>query len=773
MTRWGRRLLGVALVLTLMTAAGFGLVVALLDPEDLKPRIAAAVEHVTGRALVLRGPVRIGRSLWPTIEVEDASLANLPGGSRPDMARVERVEARLSLPALLRRRLDVTSLTLVGPNILFEFVDGRPNWVFADPEPPRAAGEPASPSGPAIAVRVAGAGVRNGMVTLRLPRRTHVVGIRSLTFRRPAEGGPIEVATELVYQDNASFRMTAAATPTGGLLDPWDAHLAFEAFGARATATGRMSLAGPYDLRAEGTAPALEHLNALLPPLRLPALRDLTFASHLASGPAPGDLPVIGATQLRFAAADLGDRVPGLQLGAVEVALLEAGGTATAMGAGIAAGRAFSFEASIDLPRHLDDATNPPVTLRARATPRPGRPAGQEDGRLDLQGRLALRDAAFEGLDGQVGLRLPALAAWRPLLPAVMPALTDVSLRGRLTLPGDLGALRLRDVALSSDQVEASGELLLGLGARPALEGQLRAARLDLDALLPATTPGAAPVASRADGRVIPDARLPWDWVRGREVALTVQVEALTLHRQMWRHVDLALELAGDRLRLARARLALPAGPAELTLSADTVAAEMPLTLRLRAPGVPLELVARTLGLPGEVEGAVRIEAMLRAQGRGLRDLAASLSGPFSVTMGEGALSNAALIRVASAALEALRIEVPAVGRTAIYCLGVSGAFEGGVGLLHALALDSTHLSLLGRGEVDLAAERLELTLRPLARVVGANVEVPVVVEGPFGAVRGRLEADALDRLGFLLNALTGGDRPRACAEAKLEAERP
>ena len=106
---------------------GTGIAVTLLDPNDYKPQIVAAVQQATGRTLSLGGPLRISRSLWPTIEVTDLTLANSPGGTRPDLARAERIVAQLSLPALLRRRIEVSKLTLEGPNILFEFVGGKPN----------------------------------------------------------------------------------------------------------------------------------------------------------------------------------------------------------------------------------------------------------------------------------------------------------------------------------------------------------------------------------------------------------------------------------------------------------------------------------------------------------------------------------------------------------------------------------------------------------------------------------------------------------------------
>ena len=122
--------LSAAALLVLLPVAALGIAVTLLDPNDYKPQIVAAVQQATGRTLSLGGPLRISRSLWPTIEVTDLTLANLPGGTRPDLARAERIVAQLSLPALLRRRIEVGKLTLEGPNILFEFVGGKPNWIF-------------------------------------------------------------------------------------------------------------------------------------------------------------------------------------------------------------------------------------------------------------------------------------------------------------------------------------------------------------------------------------------------------------------------------------------------------------------------------------------------------------------------------------------------------------------------------------------------------------------------------------------------------------------
>jgi len=214
--------------------------------------------------------------------------------------------------------------------------------------------------------------------------------------------------------------------------------------------------------------------------------------------------------------------------------------------------------------------------------------------------------------------------------------------------------------------------------------------------------------------------------------------------------------------------MATPAGAMEMWLSADASTADVPVNLTLHAPGIPLSLLARYAALPGEASGDLHIETQLKAKGRSAHDLAASLDGPFSATMTHGTLSNAALIELASASLQALGIEVSPQGETAIRCFGIVGSFNAGVGRFRSIALDTTYLQLDGAGQVDLGAETLALKLHPLARLSGSSVSVPVLVEGPLVTPHGRLDASGLDELGLLIDAWFGGDQPKTCSDAGL-----
>jgi len=405
--------MGVLTILLVLPISVVGAALVLLDLNDYKPALIAAVQDATGRTLSLNGPLRFSRSLWPTIEASDVALANLPGGTRPDMARAERIEGQLSLPALLWRRIEVIKLTLVGPNILFEQVDGKPNWVFS--RPAQASGAPAAAAPGRVSqpfqLRIRNAYVRNGMVTWRLPARTKVVGVRSLDLRHQTDDGPLTMQATLVYSDNQPFRLDVSAQPAAGVAGSWAAQLRFAAFDTTASAKGTVSVAGGYDLQVDAAAGTLNMLNALLPEMRLPAVRQATLSTHITNGRVPGDLPVIGTTRLHFEDADLGNRVAGLRLGAADVSLPAAGGLATVAGTGRFAGQRFTLAGTLGVPIHPDDRVSVPMNLKVQAASNEGRDLR---GSLALEGSLTLDRLRFAGLDAVVALRTPALASLRP-----------------------------------------------------------------------------------------------------------------------------------------------------------------------------------------------------------------------------------------------------------------------------------------------------------------------------------------------------------------------
>ena len=120
-----------------------------IDYNQYKGLIAAEVERATGRKLTIDGKVALALSLTPTLTIKDLSLANIPGGSRPQMIVLKRLEVQMQLLPLLSRQVKIDLVVLRGADILLETdKTGHGNWVFSHAEtgsagPAAAAGEAA------------------------------------------------------------------------------------------------------------------------------------------------------------------------------------------------------------------------------------------------------------------------------------------------------------------------------------------------------------------------------------------------------------------------------------------------------------------------------------------------------------------------------------------------------------------------------------------------------------------------------------------------------
>lgn len=109
-----------------------------IDFERYKGYLAHLVEVETGRKLTFGGPVRLRLGLVPSLIAENVTLSNVAGASRPEMIKVERVEAEVALPALLRKEILIQRLIVSSPDILLE----KGNWRLVDSGRDGGAGTP-------------------------------------------------------------------------------------------------------------------------------------------------------------------------------------------------------------------------------------------------------------------------------------------------------------------------------------------------------------------------------------------------------------------------------------------------------------------------------------------------------------------------------------------------------------------------------------------------------------------------------------------------------
>ncbi|MEQ9171779.1 MAG: AsmA family protein [Rhodospirillales bacterium] len=137
---------------------------SLVDWNSYTDDIADQVEKVTGRKVIIGGPVSVQVLPRPRLHVADVHLANIGGSKDARMASLESLEVRIAAMALLGGKVRVETVKLVRPTVLLErLADGRVNWDFSRRSAAKDSGgspqgapaetpAPAGGAGPGIAV---------------------------------------------------------------------------------------------------------------------------------------------------------------------------------------------------------------------------------------------------------------------------------------------------------------------------------------------------------------------------------------------------------------------------------------------------------------------------------------------------------------------------------------------------------------------------------------------------------------------------------------------
>ncbi len=315
---------------------GLGAAAASFYPDSQRGRLIQAVQRATGRQLTLAGPLRVRWGLNPALEADDVSLANAPGGSRPQMLVAARVDVRLRLLGLLSGQVEIASVTLVRPDILLETdASGRGNWLFDRPAAPPG-GAPSTPSGPRLATRLDSLRVEDGRLTWRdgASGQATAVDLPHAAFDLGGSATRLQAAAQA-----AGVPLTLQATLgswgqlTGAIPGPWPVRLAAAAGAATVSLDGAADPAArSVTGRVTATILDLAQLAALLQHPGWPPLHDVRLAATLPPGGPPQDV------SLQVGPSDLGAWLPGVTLARLDLAWPQGQPAKLAAEGGIAGG---------------------------------------------------------------------------------------------------------------------------------------------------------------------------------------------------------------------------------------------------------------------------------------------------------------------------------------------------------------------------------------------------------------------------------------------------
>jgi len=771
-------LIGLAALLVL-AASGIAVLVLLVDPNALKPRIEAAVEQATGRRLTLAGPVSFSASLVPTVVAQDVSFANIEGGSRPAMVRVGRVELRLALLPLLSQQVDIRRLLLVDPDILLETDrQGRPNWVLTAPRRSVAPGTTVAPAAPQAAR--GGSRLDIQEITIEGGRfawhsqatgRTETLQVQRLDLRMDAGDEPLRLEGRFSLAGLA-FTLRGRTAGFLGLSGdrPWPYHLELAGEGVDARIEGalaRAAAAQDWHARIAARIAALQRLqpvvDAVQPGVTLPPLNDISLEAALAM---QGQVLRPGAVTLSLGAADLGMLREGLALVRLEVA-------APAMDQPVRiAGEARLGAAPLSVTG----------TLGAPAAFLPGAPAAPlpldiaieaAGARATLAGHIA-DPQRFGGAALALNLTAPDVAALRAIAGPAVPALGAVELQARIATGNEglpAGPLRLSALRLVAPAVALEGELDIRAEPRMTISGHLEGPHLDVDALRaafapPAAAPGApaAPAAPppRGNGprRLIPDVPVRLDALRQFDAALRFAVAEMRVESVVYRDLSGTLALEDGLARLDPFGVTLPGGRIAGSFQADARGDAPALQINLGHEGAGIELapLLAAYRLPAYASGLMDLALAFDGQGADLRTLLAGAHGRLAVAMQGGRIERA-LLTAMPQTLRGLILPPGAEAGVALRCFALGAPAQAGIVRLETLLLESDIGRLGGSGTIRLRDEAMALRLVPDVRVGPVQLRAPVRVGGTLASPSVDASENAGAAIGAGIGAFLGTQR--------------
>jgi len=239
--RW-KWILGIFVVVIAALVVTAYIVISTYDFNELKPMVTDAVRDATGRELTLGGDIALEVGLTPSLVVEDVTFQNAPWGSRPDLARVKRLEVQVALLPLITGDIRIRRLTAIEPDILIETdASGRSNLQFKPPEEP--VQKPAKGGKTTIPVLFfREVQIERGKLTYRdgPADKTYKIALQSLVANGDESLKQIHLTLQGVYRGE-TFEMQGTTGFMSAMVDPeeaWPVKLSLKAGGALFTVEG-------------------------------------------------------------------------------------------------------------------------------------------------------------------------------------------------------------------------------------------------------------------------------------------------------------------------------------------------------------------------------------------------------------------------------------------------------------------------------------------------------------------------------------------------------
>lgn len=345
---------------------------------------------------------------------------------------------------------------------------------------------------------------------------------------------------------------------------------------------------------------------------------------------------------------------------------------------------------------------------------------------------------AFSGVDMQMALRGGSLEQLYPLLGITFPVTRAYAVAGHLLHVDQRWRFEKFTGHFGASDIAGFVEVNTG-GKRPALSAVLDSRLLALDDLGPMIGARTGSVAQavqdpQAQKRVLPD--LPFNAERWDSVDADVQLNAKTLRRAEalpLEDLTVHLNLHDSVLTLDPLNFGLAGGQLRTHITLDGRSTPIQASAQVRARKLLLAKLFPTVALNQTSIGQINGEFDLTGSGNSVGDMLASANGKAGLVVAGGQISRLMMEKVGLHLWEILALNLTGDKQVKLRCAVADFNVKAGKMQTEALVFDTQVTTLLGSGSIDLAHEKLDLTLTPKTKTTSPiALRSPIYIRGSF-----------------------------------------
>ena len=356
----------------------------------------------------------------------------------------------------------------------------------------------------------------------------------------------------------------------------------------------------------------------------------------------------------------------------------------------------------------------------------------------------------FSALDMRLALRGDNLEQLFPLLGIAFPATRAYATEGHLLHSGNSWRYEKFSGRIGDSDIAGTLQIDTG-GKRPALQADLFSKLLDIADLGPliGAKPGsvqaakqAAPAASQASAptpaqaRVLPD--LPFKTDRWNSVDAEVNLRATAIRHAKelpLENLVTHLSLRDSVLKLDPLSFGVAGGQLNAVILLDGRKSPIQARAQVRARQIHLARLFPTVELNKTSIGQVNGEFDLAGQGNSVGRMLAGANGKVGLVVSGGEISKLMMEKIGLHLWEMLELKITGDRLIKLRCAVADFNVKNGNMHADALIFDTEVTTIVGTGSIDLAHERLDLTLNQKTKNTSPlALRSPIYIRGNFAA---------------------------------------